>query len=530
MSTSSATAPLDRKPKNAGLVLAALILAAGVANMNLSIANVALPEIAIKLHASQTGLNLVSVGFELGLAISVLYLGALGDHHGRKGMLILGLSLGIPTAILAALSGSIEMLMVARLTGGISAGMAYPTTLALITALWSGPSRTRAIALWSALGAGLSALSPMLAGATLMVAPWGWAFLIPIPFGIAALLLVIWNVPAHVNEGDEPVDHAGGILSAIFIGALVIAINFAELDTAGPVLQVAIALTLLGGVAFFWRQAKAKYPLFDLRFARRPTFWVATASGLIVFGSLMGAMYVGMQYLQNVLGYSTFLAGLAILPCPIFMVLVAPYSSRMVIRWGSRITLLVGFAFCIAGFVIMLTVWAIDSTYTSIGIAYALVGTGVAIAGTPSSHALTDSVPVEKVGMASGTGDLQRDLGGAVMQSIMGAILGAGYAAAVATKIADAPADVQSQITSSIRSALTKSYGSAVDLASQYPEYKAAVVQAVKESFLAGANWAYFAGVLASIVGAAIVWFFFPRHDREKALYREWGSEEPAQK
>ena len=493
--------------------------------MNLSIANVALPEIAIKLHASQTGLNLVSVGFELGLAISVLYLGAIGDRHGRKGMLVLGLSLGIPTAILAACSGSIEMLMVARLTGGISAGMAYPTTLALITALWSGGSRTKAIALWSALGAGLSALSPMLAGALLMVAPWGWAFLIPIPFGVVALLLVIWTVPAKVNEGNEPIDHMGGILSAVFIGSLVLAINFAEGEKIGPVLIATMILTAVGGVAFFWRQAKAKYPLFDLRFARRPTFWVATASGIIVFGSLMGAMYVGMQYLQNVLGYPTFLAGLAILPCPIFMVLVAPYSSHMVIRWGSRITLMVGFVFCILGFLIMLLVWSIDSTYTSIGIAYALVGVGVGIAGTPSSHALTDSVPVEKVGMASGTGDLQRDLGGAVMQSIMGAILGAGYAAAVATKITDAPANVQAQITENIRATLSKSYGSAVDLASQYPQYEADIVQAVKESFLAGANWAYLAGVIASILGAALVWFFFPRHKKEKALYQEWGSE-----
>lgn len=523
--SSVVSSSLGTKPVRGGLVIAALILAAGVANMNLSIANVALPEIAIQLHASQAGLNLVSVGFELGLAISVLYLGAIGDRHGRKGMLILGLSLGIPTAILAAASGSIEMLMIARLTGGISAGMAYPTTLALITALWSGPPRTRAIALWSALGAGLSALSPMLAGGLLEVAPWGWAFLIPIPFGLVALGLVIWTVPKKVNEGDEPVDHAGGVLSAVFIGGLVIAINFAELETVGPTLLISLAIAVLGGIAFFWRQKSATYPLFDLRYAKRPTFWVATASGLIVFGSLMGAMYVGMQYLQNVLAYPTFLAGLAILPCPVFMVVAAPFSSRMVIQLGSRLTLLIGFVFCIGGFLVMLLVWSLDSTYTSIGIAYALVGIGVGIAGTPSSHALTDSVPVEKVGMASGTGDLQRDLGGAVMQSIMGAILGAGYSAAVATKIADAPSDVRTQITSGIRSALTKSYGSAVDLANQYPQYKTAVLQAVKESFLSGANWAYLAGVIASIIGAVLVWFFFPRHDREKALYKQWGSE-----
>ena len=519
--------PRGNAPARASLVLVALILAAGVANMNLSIANVALPDIALSLGASQVGLNLVAVGFSLGLSISVLYLGALGDRYGRKGMLVAGLILGIPAAILAALSPNVETLLAARLLGGIAAGMAYPTTLALITALWSGPGRTRAIALWSALGAGLSALSPVLAGALLTVAPWGWAFIIPIPFGLVALGLVIWAVPAKVNEGDEPVDHAGGVLSAVFIGAFVIAINFAALDNQWATVLVSLAIAAVGGVLFFWRQRRAQYPLFDLTFAKRPTFWVAATAGIIVFGSLMGAMFVGMQYLQNVLGYNTLIAGLAILPCPIFMVVVAPYSSTMIAKWGSRVTLLIGFAFCLVGFTSMLLIWGMSSSYPAIGLAYALVGIGVGIAGTPSSHALTDSVPVSKVGMASGTGDLQRDLGGAVMQSIMGAILGAGYASALSKQIADAPANVREQITTSIKDALTKSFGSAVDLADKYPQYKSGIIAAAKESFLAGVNWAYLSGITAAVIGAALVWFFFPKKDRERALYSEYGSENP---
>jgi MFS family permease len=522
---SKATAPTGTAPARASIVLVALILAAGVANMNLSIANVALPDIAKGLDASQVGLNLVAVGFSLGLSISVLYLGALGDRYGRKGMLIAGLILGIPAAILASVAPSVGVLLAARLFGGIAAGMAYPTTLALITALWTGSKRTKAIALWSALGAGLSALSPVLAGALLTVAPWGWAFLIPIPFGLVALWLVIKEVPGKAHEDTDPIDHAGGVLSAVFIGALVIAINFAALDNQYYTVIVSGVIAVVGGILFFWRQKTAKFPLFDLTFAKRPTFWVAAAAGIIVFGSLMGAMFVGMQYLQNVLGYNTLIAGLAILPCPVFMVIVAPYSSGMITRWGSRVTLLIGFAFCLIGFAIMLAIWGLSSSYIAIGIAYAFVGVGVGIAGTPSSHALTDSVPVSKVGMASGTGDLQRDLGGAIMQSIMGAILGAGYAASLGHAIAHAPANVQAQITAEMRDALTKSFGSAVDLASKYPEYKTAVIQAARESFLAGANWAYASGIIAAILGAALVWFFFPRREHEKSLYSHWGSE-----
>src|SRR5689334_23578755 len=118
------------KPKRAGLVLTALILVAAVANLNLAVANVALPDIGKAFDAGQTSLNLVAVGYSLGLAASVIYLGALGDRYGRKMMLIAGVALSIPACLLAAFAPSIEVLFVARLLGGLSAGMAFPTTLA----------------------------------------------------------------------------------------------------------------------------------------------------------------------------------------------------------------------------------------------------------------------------------------------------------------------------------------------------------------------------------------------------------------
>src|SRR5690242_3046776 len=144
-------------PPRAGLVLCALIIVAGVANLNLSVANVALPDIGKHFDSSQTTLDLIAVGYSLGLACSVLWLGALGDRYGRKLMAVLGTILAVPFSLLAAFAPSDTVLAVARLGGGLSAGMAYPTTLALITALWSGPRRTRAIALWSGLGAAISA-------------------------------------------------------------------------------------------------------------------------------------------------------------------------------------------------------------------------------------------------------------------------------------------------------------------------------------------------------------------------------------
>ena len=214
-------------PARQGLVLAALILVASVANLNLAVANTALPDIGKALDASQTALDLIAVGYSLGLAASVLYLGALGDRYGRKLMLVLGTLLSIPASILAATASSAGILVGARIFGGLAAGMAFPTTLALITALWSGPARTKAIALWSSIGASMSALGPLIAGALLEHHAWGSVFLITLPLAAIAAVLAILLVPSHVNETTDPVDNPGGILSIVAVAALVLAINFA---------------------------------------------------------------------------------------------------------------------------------------------------------------------------------------------------------------------------------------------------------------------------------------------------------------
>lgn len=507
-------------PPRSTLVLAALILGAAVANLNLAVANVALPSIGRAFDASQTSLDMVAVGYSLGLAASVLYLGALGDRYGRKLMLIAGITLSVPACLLAAWAPSVEVLVGARLFGGVAAGMAYPTTLALITALWSGSGRTRSIALWSGLGGAVSALGPLVAGALLNSFWWGSVFLVTLPLAAVALVLALVAVPAHVNEGTEPVDNLGGILSVVLIASVVLAINFAGVADKGAVVVGLIVIAVAGLVAFVIRQKRAANPLYDLTIAGRRTFWVAALAGIIVFGSLMGAMFVGQQFLQNVLGYSPLQSGLAILPAAVLLVLCAPLSAKLIESRGSRFTLLTGYVLCLLGFVTMFVLWGDSSPYWQVGLGYAFVGAGVGFAGTPASRSLTGSVPVTRAGMASGTADLQRDLGGAVMQSILGALLTAGYASAFAATIASAPNG--SQISDDVQSTLEKSFSSAESVAQQYPQYATQIVQAARESFVAGQNWAYGAGVLATSIGALLVLFAFPKHDDELAMLADF--------
>jgi len=416
------------------------------------------------------------------------------------------------------------VLAFARIVGGLSAGMAFPTTLALITALWSGRPRTRAIALWSAIGGAISSLGPLTAGWLLGHFWWGSVFLVTLPLAAVALVMAIRFIPAHVNEATDPVDNLGGILSIVMVAGVVLAINFAPVPDEGTVALGLAAIAVAALVAFVIRQRKTRFPLYDLDVARRRIFWVAALAGIIVFGSLMGAMFVGQQFLQNVLAYSPLEAGAAILPAAVFMVIAAPRSAKLVETHGARFTLLAGYFFCLLGFLTMLLLWEDGSAYWQVGLGYAFVGLGVGLAGTPASHSLTGSVPVRRAGMASATADLQRDLGGAIMQSILGALLAAGYATAFAKQIAASPnAD---KVSTSVEGQLTKSFSSAANTATQYPQYAKQITNAARTSFVDGANWAYTAGIIAILVGAALVFFLFPDRDGEVELLAEYHAED----
>jgi MFS transporter, DHA2 family, multidrug resistance protein len=511
-------------PEKAGLVLATLILVAAVANLNLSVANVALPEIGKDFDAGQVSINLVAVGYSLGLAASVLYLGALGDRYGRKMMLLIGTALAIPASLLAAFAPSIEVLFAARVLGGLAAGMAYPTTLAMITVLWMGPGRTKSIALWSGGGGAIAALGPLIAGALLTGFDWGSVFLITLPLAVVALYMAWRHVPAHVHEATGPVDNFGGVVSVVLVASLVLGINFAPVPGETKLVLVLAAITVGAAIIFVLRQRRAPEPLYDLAIASRRVFWVAACAGIIVFGTLMGAMFVGQQFLQNVLSYSTLDAGLAILPAALCMVVVAPRSAKIVEQRGARFTLLIGYVFCLAGFVVMLLLWDEGIAYWKVGLGYALIGIGVGFAGTPASHSLTGSVPQRRAGMASGTADLQRDLGGAIMQSILGAVLTAGYAAAAGAAVSSSPQ--QAQINNQVQAELTKSFSSAADAASQYPQYQAQIIAGAKSSFLKGDDWAYLAGIVAILLGATLVFFMFPRKEQEVALLERYAAED----
>ena len=187
-------------------------------------------------------------------------------------------------------------------------------------------------------------------------------------------MLAILLVPSHVNETSDPVDNPGGILSIVLVAALVLAINFAPVPNKGHARPVLAALALVALAGFYLRQRRTNFPLYDLHVASRRVFWVAAVGGIVVFGSLMGAIFVGQQFLQNVLHYSTLGAGASILPAAVLLVAIAPRSAKLVETRGARFTLLVGYFFCLLGFIAMLLLWRTGIPYWKVGLAYAFIG------------------------------------------------------------------------------------------------------------------------------------------------------------
>ncbi|MCB0870039.1 MAG: MFS transporter [Solirubrobacterales bacterium] len=519
----SNSTPAD-EPAKAPLVLAALLIAAVVCNINFAAATVSLPDIGESFDASQTALNLVGLGTGLGLAMSVLYFGAIADRYGRKQLLLLGMVLTVLACFLSAFAPSVEFLILARVFTGLAAGMAYPTTLSLITALWAdGPKRTGAIALWAGIGGMASVAGGVIAGGVLAVSSWHVAFLLSLPIALIAIALIAAVVPSHVDESDRPVDHLGGILSTLGIAFLVLGVSMVlapgGAEFGGGLL--AGSAILLG--LFFWRQKTAANPLYNLDVAGRRLFWVPAVAGTIAFGSLIGAMFVGEQFMQNVLDYSPLGAGAAVVPAAFGLVIMSPVAARTVTEKGTRTTMSIGYVLIALAFVTMLA-WREGTHYLLIGAGFFIIGAGAAFVITSSSRSLTSSTPVRKVGMASATSDLQNDLGGSIMQALLGALLASGFA----TKFADIlkGSGEKNEISGEVTRALQASFASAEHVASQYPREADAILEAARQSLVSGALAAYLIGGVTILIGLAVVRFALPGKERELELREQYKRED----
>lgn len=387
------------------------------------IVNNALPRIGQDLAAGISGLQWVAEGYSLVYAALVLTGGALGDRYGRTRVFRLGLALFTAGSAAAALAGTIEVLVAARMLQGVGAALLTPGSLAILRTVFTGErERARAIGTWSGVSAlGLS-VGPVLGGP--MVEHLGWAsvFWINVPIGVAGLVLaarVLPDIPARPRR----IDLGGLALSAAGLGALVYALiegpSRGWTDTRVLACGAAAAVLL---AAFLVLELRVPQPMLELRLFRDGALNAALLSGFMVSFGMFGALFFLPLLMQGVLGWAPSDAGYAGLPMTAMIVFAAPLSSRLTSAYGPRLPLVLGVSLCAVG-LFGLSFHGERAHYVEYLWTLFTMGLGMGMTFTPVSIAVLQRVSPAQTGMASATINTLRELGGVLGIAVLGAVL-----------------------------------------------------------------------------------------------------------
>src|ERR671936_88078 len=324
--------------KTKPLILFSLLLAAFVINLDTTIVNVALPTLVRELHASNTQLQWVVDAFNLLFAGSVLAFGSLSDRFGRKGMLLAGLSVFGLASLAGGLTDSAGALIAARAVMGVGAAMGFPSTLSLLTNVFT-ERRERALAIgaWGAITGAAIALGPIVGGWLLELFDWRSIFFAMAPIAAITGVLAVRYVPTSRDSRAPRTDRAGFALSTAMIALLVYTIIEAPNHGWGSARTLgSFALTALLAAAFMGWERRAEQPMLDLSLFRNPRFTAASASVAISFFALSGFIFLVTQYFQFLKGYGPLSTGVRLLPVASFVAISSILGTKLAVRVGTK--------------------------------------------------------------------------------------------------------------------------------------------------------------------------------------------------
>lgn len=486
------------------LTLAVLCVSLLVIVLDNTIVNVALPTLVRDLGTSITDLQWVVDAYTLVFAGLLLTMGSLGDRFGRQGALSLGLVIFGVASAGAAFAGGVSALIAFRAVMGIGAALIMPATLSiLINVFTDARERAMAIGIWSAVAGLAVALGPVSGGFLLEHFWWGSVFLVNVPIVIGALIAGKFLVPTSRNPQHPPIDWLGALLSIVGLGALVASIIEAPVNGwTDPVILAGFAVALVGLSGFVAWELHAPEPMLDVRFFRNPRFTSATLTIAITFFALMGFIFLATQYLQFVLGYSAFEAGLRTLPYAAAMMVAAPVSSKAVEWLGTKRVVVTGMLLFGGGLVVAATV-STTTGYPRVGVAMILMGVGMGLAMPPATESIMGSLPKEHAGVGSAVNDTSREVGGALGVAVLGSILTSLYTTQLHANL---PANVPSRV----RDAADQSVGAAIAVSERLGAVGAPLAGLAREAFV----YAMVRGALVTagvaLVGALLAWRFLP--------------------
>jgi EmrB/QacA subfamily drug resistance transporter len=406
-------------------VLAVAVLGSGLAFLDGTVVNVALPEIGRDLDASTSDLQWILNGYLLTLASLILLGGSLGDRHGRRRIFVFGVGLFTVASLLCAIAPTAEMLIGARLLQGIGGALLTPGSLAMIESSFRSGDRARAIGAWSGLGGVATALGPLLGGYLVDAVSWRAIFLINLPLGV----FVTAMAARHVPETRDPtatgrLDVGGAALVGLGLAGTTYALIEAPDKGASPLILLAGIGGMAALVAFLLVERRSSNPMMPLSIFSSRQFSAANIVTFVVYAALGGVFFLLVAFLQISLGYSPIAAGAASLPVTVLMLLLSARSGALAQRIGARIPLTVGPLVIAVGLLLMTRIDPGDSYVSSVLPAVIVFGLGLTLVVAPVTATVLAAADSRHSGIASGINNAVARVAGLLAVAVLPLVAG----------------------------------------------------------------------------------------------------------
>jgi EmrB/QacA subfamily drug resistance transporter len=481
--------------------LIAVCLAVFMLLLDITVVNVALPDIRTALDASFTDLQWVVDAYALGLAAVLLASGSLGDLLGRRRIFVAGIALFVGASLLCGLATSPTMLNAARGLQGVGGAMMFATSLALIAQEFEPRERGTAFGLWGATTGFAVAVGPLVGGALTEGIGWEWIFFVNVPVGVATAAITLARVPGSTRDPSARIDWPGLVTFTGALLCLVLALIRGNEEgwTSGVIVSLlACAVVLL--LAFIVVELRRVQPMIDLRLFRKPAFTGAQVVAFALHASMFSMFLYLVLYLQNILGYTPLEAGLRFLPISLLSFLAAPVAGKLSERLPVRAFLGAGLILVGCGLLLMGGIEPSDD-WTTLLAGFVVAGVGIGLVNPPLATTAIGVVEPRRSGAASGINSTFRQVG--IATGIAG--LGALFQARVSDKLADAlsaaplPRDSQEQVTEAVVSG-----GAQTAVEAAPPGAREAVTEAARRAFVDGLDEILIVAALVAFTGGIL--------------------------
>ncbi|WP_369378001.1 MFS transporter [Streptomyces sp. cg36] len=385
-------------------VLLTTVLGSGMAMLDSTVVNVALPRIGADLDADMAVLQWTVNAYMLTLAGLILLGGALGDRYGRRKVFVFGVVWFAAGSLLCGIAPDAGVLIAARALQGIGGALLTPGSLALIQAGFHPDDRARAVGVWSGLGGVGAAVGPFLGGWLVDGPGWRWVFLLNVPLAAVCVPVALRHVPESRDERVHTgrFDATGAALGAAALALVTYALIEAPGQGASPLVLGTAALGAVLGAAFVRLERRLADPMLPPDIFASRQFTAVNLVTLCVYAAFGGFFFLAALQLQVVAGYSALGAGAALLPTTALMLLLSARSGELGERIGPRIPLTVGPLLCAAGMLLMLRVGVGASYVRDVLPAVVVLGLGMVTLVAPLTATVLASVDAGRAGLASG--------------------------------------------------------------------------------------------------------------------------------